>query len=220
MPRLNHPPHGTGRRGRSRQARDFRRTFLIVCEGEVTEVCYFQAFPVPKEVRVAVHGEGKNTTTLVDAAIHHADCAERPFDDVWVVYDHDDFGADKFNRADAEIPTLNANRGERWHAAWSHQAFEVWYLLHFQFFDGRLHRHLVQAKVGEQLKQHCGRTGYRKNDPNIYELSLDRQDAAIKRAQALAETHGVAPHGDATPASANPCTLVYRLVEALNAELR
>jgi hypothetical protein len=222
MSRLEHPVNGKGRRGRQFNTRAPRRSFLIVCEGEVTEVRYFEAFPVRKEVLVAVRGEGKNTTSLVAAAIAHADRAAKqdaPFDEVWVVYDHDDFGADKFNRAAAEVHALNDRRDERWHAAWSHQAFEVWYLLHFQFFDGRLHRHLVQKKLGELLQQHHGRTSYRKNDPQIYELLLSRQPTALQHADRLTREHAVAPHGNTPPADANPCTQVHLLVEALNAEI-
>lgn len=222
MTRLESLEPGRGRRGRRFANRAPRRSFLIVCEGEVTEVRYFEAFPVRKEVLVAVHGEGKNTTSLVAAAVAHADRAAKQdatFDEIWVVYDHDDFGADKFNRAASEIHSLNDTRSERWHAAWSHQAFEVWYLLHFSYFDGRLHRHLVQKKLGELLAHHCARTGYRKNDPQIYELLLKRQEIALKHAHRLSREHGVDPHGCTSPADANLCTQVHRLVEALNTEI-
>lgn len=217
MSRLERIESGKGRRGRQFATRAPRRSFLIVCEGEVTEVRYFEAFPVRKEVLVAVRGEGSNTLSLIKRAVEHADRAannDSPFDEVWVVYDHDDFGADKFNRAAAEIHALDTRRNERWQAAWSHQAFEVWYLLHFQFFDGRLHRHLVQKKLGELLQQHCGRS-YRKNDPHIYELLLKLQPTALQHAHRLVREHGTKP-----PADANPCTQVHLLVEALNAELR
>lgn len=223
MARLETLDPGRGRRGRHFANRAPRRSFLIVCEGEVTEVRYFQAFPVRKDVLVAVRGEGKNTTSLVAAAVAHADRAaaqDARYDEVWVVYDHDDFGADKFNRAAHEIHALGETRDERWHAGWSHQAFEVWYLLHFIYFDGCLHRHLVQKKLGELLGQHCGRTSYRKNDPQIYELLFPRQEIALKHAHRLTREHCVDPHGRTSPADANPCTQVHRLVEALNAEIR
>lgn len=42
----------------------------------------------------------------------------------------------------------------------------------------------------------------------------------MKHAQRLAKDAGVAPFGDTPPANANPCTQVYLLVEALNAEIR
>lgn len=223
MARLDSLPPGRGRRGRRSETRAPRRSFLIVCEGAVTEVRYFEAFPVPKDVHVAVRGEGKSTLSLVNAAVEHATFAAKrdtPYDEVWVVYDHDDFGADNFNRAAGEIHALNGARAEHWHAAWSHEAFEVWYLLHFQYFDGQLHRHLVQKKLGELLKEHCGRASYRKNDPLLYDLLLPRQAVALQHARQLAKKHGVDPFGDTPPASANPCTQVYRLVEALNAEIR
>ena len=223
MARLGNLPPGSGRRGRRATPRAQRRSFLIVCEGEVTEVRYFEAFPVRRDVKVAVRGEGKNTLSLVAAALKHAQDAVREgvtYDEVWVVYDHDDFGADNFNRAAEEICALNQARSEAWHAAWSHQAFEVWYLLHFQYFDGRLHRHLVQEKLDGLLRQHCGRAKYRKNDPEIYELLIGRQAEAITHARRLARDQGVEPFGHCPPAQANPCTEVYRLVEALNAEIR
>jgi len=221
MARLERPESGRGRRGRRFESRAPRRSFLIVCEGERTEVDYFNAFPVRKDLLVVVRGEGKNTTSLVAAAIQHADRAandDLPFDEIWVVYDHDDFGAQNFNRAAEEVAALANSRSEHWHAAWSHEAFEIWYLLHFQFFDSKLHRHHVQKRLGELLLQHCGR-GYRKNDPNLYKLLLDRQPAALQHARRLAVSHGVAPHGDTLPAAANPCTQVYLLVAALNDEI-
>lgn len=213
-----------GRRGRRPFAsRPLRKRFLIVCEGEATEVAYFEAFPVNREVQVVVEGEGKNTTSLVSAAIGHADRASTPFDEVWVVYDHDDFSAHQFNRADADIRALDASqkRPERWVAAWSNQAFEVWYLLHFQFFDGKLHRHLIQDKLGDLLRSQLSYvSGYRKNDPRLYALLRPLQAQAIKHARRLVEIHGVTGHARTTPADANPCTMVFRLVEALNDQIR
>lgn len=67
--------------------------------------------------------------------------------------------------------------------------------------------------------QHC-RRGYRKNDPQLYELLLTRQASALQHAQRLERAHRVAPHGETPPAEANPCTLVHRLVQALNDEIR
>lgn len=94
-------------------------------------------------------------------------------------------------------------------------------MLHFQRFDGKLHRHLVQAKLGELLRARHGRAGgYRKNDPDMYELLLGHQPQALEHARRLARDHGIDPHGRTAPADASPCTTVFRLVEALNAEIR
>lgn len=217
MARLESLPAGRGRRGRRPETRTPRRSFLIVCEGAVTEVLYFASFRVPKDVRVVVRGEGMSTLSLIEEAVKHAKNAEQAdarYNDVWVVYDHDDFGPDYFNRAAEEIRALNDTRTERWRAAWSNEAFEVWYLLHFQLFESRLHRDLINRKLGELLQQHCSRTSYRKNDPELYDLLLPHQPRALKHAAQLAKQQRVAPFGDTPPAQANPCTLVYLLVEA------
>ncbi|MEX1368518.1 MAG: RloB family protein [Nannocystaceae bacterium] len=214
-------PRRRGRRGRRAYAsRALRKRFLIVCEGAVTEVAYFQAFPISREVRVVVHGEGKNTTSLVAAAVQQADVAideEEPFDEVWVVYDQDDFGSQKFNQADSDIRELGARRREQWQAAWSNQAFELWYVLHFQFIDSKLHRHLLNRKLGELLREAGHRSGYEKNDLRMYTALLPRQPTAISHARRLVRKHELATH--VTPASQDPCTMVFALVEALNAEI-
>lgn len=214
-------PGRRGRRGRRPYAsRALRKHFLIVCEGEVTEVAYFEAFPVSREVRVVVRGEGKSTTSLVEAAVEHADRASKdnePFDQVWVVYDRDDFGAEKFNQAEAVIRSHDSNRPEQWRAAWSNQSFELWYVLHFQFFDSKLHRHLLNRKLGDLLSSAGHRGGYAKNDPRMYEALLPLQPVAIANARRLEQEHEIAGH--TTPDSQNPATKVFALVEALNADI-
>ena len=180
-----------------------------MCEGEVTEKAYFEAFPVTTVV-VRVEGEGKNTTSLVAAAEAHADRTR--FDAVWVVYDKDDFSAKQFNHAQQTIAHLTEVREEAWAAAWSNQAFELWYLLHFRPIDAQLHRAVLCEKLGEVLG---GK--YRKNDPTMYARLLPHQASALKQAKRLAD---LAQEGRSTPADANPCTLVFRLGEALNAEIR
>lgn len=202
-----------GRRGRSGPMIELRRTFLVVCEGQETEPNYVRAFPVATDVRVTVRGEGRSTLGLVDVALQVADEAAedgRPYDEVWVVYDQDDFGAERFNAADLAL----AHHPERWRAAWSNSCFELWFLLHFQFVDSSLHRHELQAKLKERLGS------YRKNDPRMYDRLLSLQDDAIRNADRLARRQGVDPYGQTPPAEADPCTLVYRLVQALNAEIR
>ncbi len=51
---------------RQTKARETRKKFLIVCEGEKTEVNYFKAFTVPKKIEFMVKGEGKNSLSLVN----------------------------------------------------------------------------------------------------------------------------------------------------------
>lgn len=191
-----------GRRPRKVNTRTQRKRFLIVCEGEKTEPNYFRSFRVNAEVRIS--GEGKNTRSLVRAARRLQE-EEGPFDEVWVVFDRDDFSADHFNAAVGDAQRVG------FHAAWSNQCFELWYLLHFQFFDGALHR----SQLIERLKRRIV-GGYRKNDPYIYRKLLSNQEDAIRNARRLVNCHDA----DTAPGSADPCTHVQDLVVALNAHLK
>ena len=58
---------------RQTKTRETRKRFLIICEGEKTEVNYFKAFDVPKKIEVRVKGEGKNSLSLVEKAIKMID---------------------------------------------------------------------------------------------------------------------------------------------------
>ncbi len=211
-----------GRRGRRYATRNYRRRFLIVCEGEKTEPHYFRAFPVSSDVYLRVKGEGRNTTSLVRVARKYADdaaSANEPYDEVWVVYDHDDFPDEKFNQAECDINTEDRKREEHWGAAWSNQSFELWYFLHFEYCESALHRDNVLQKLSKHLRSNSVIKNYKKNDSRMYEVLSDRQSQAIIYAKKLEQMHKIAPHGTLVPSKAHPCTTVHRLVEALNREI-
>lgn len=113
--------------------------FLIVCEGERTEPNYFKELVRNKysEVRSEdIVGEGRSTCALVKRTEEFREKLERQrqlrFDRVWVVFDKDDFN--DFNEAIA----LAERKGYK--AAWSNEAFELWYLLHFIYLDSAISR--------------------------------------------------------------------------------
>ena len=118
--------------------------FLIVTEGEKTEPIYFESFKrkLPKGLldTVKLIGEGANTVTVVAKAVserdkRNADPVLPDFDEVWAVFDRDDFGAEKINQA------LQLAEAEGVSVGFSNEAFELWYILHFRFLDAALHRH-------------------------------------------------------------------------------
>ncbi len=92
------------------------------------------------------------------------------------------------------------------HVAYSNEAFEIWYLLHFYFHDAATSR--TQYK-----KMLTARLGfpYKKNDPAMYDHLLHSQDVAIRNAKNLLNSY--ANH---IPSSDNPSTTVHVLVEELN----
>lgn len=201
--------HNFFERGRNRRSnKKMRDTFLIVCEGERTEPNYFKKFPLKKEViEVDVIGEGKNTNTLVLEAMRLKRKAEKegnPYNQVWVVFDRDSFPAANFQKA---IQLCDAN-GIRF--AVTNEAFELWYLLHFHYYDSGISR----TQYGDMLTALMGRK-YIKNQKDIYELLKDKQDQAIKWSKKLQKYH-FEINGYHDYCNSNPISTVYELVEELN----
>lgn len=101
-----------------------------------TEPDYFKAFRMTAAT-IKVVGQAMNTTSLVSKAISIRDMEatkKRYYDQCWVVFDKDDFPANDFNNA----ITMAQKNG--FHVAYSNQAFEYWFLLHFNLYTGALHR--------------------------------------------------------------------------------
>lgn len=184
---------------RKKNFKQTRKSFLIICEGEKTEPNYFVKFRVPTKV-FDVFGIGANTESLVQKAIEIRNNSIVAYDYVWCVFDRDSFPAQNFNNA----LTLAANNNIN--VAYSNEAFEIWYLLHFNFHDSATSRAQYKAMLTERLG-----FKYEKNDPNIYDHLLPLQSIAIRNAIALLNSH--ATH---SPLNDNPSTTVHALVQELN----
>jgi hypothetical protein len=146
-----------------------RQRFLIVCEGEKTERNYFEQFRVPALV-IQVEGIGMNTQSLVNQALELR--KEGEYDQVWCVFDKDDYSIDQFENA------IHQAHDNGMQVAFSNQAFELWYVLHFEFLHSALDRNAYMKKLDEHL-----RFEYKKNDPNMYQILLCRIETAIKNAK-------------------------------------
>ncbi len=207
-------------RKRTVEMRPQRRYFLIVCEGAKTEPLYFEAFKndLPKGVlenaTIDIEGEGKNTLSLVEQVLKIRERREqttgRKYDQTWAVFDRDSFSAQNFNNAIFKardvVPAI--------HCAWSNEAFELWYLLHFEFYQDAARRQDYQARLERAIAQRTGAAfTYAKNSPNMYQLlkKWGNQEQAIAWAEKLKQEHPGENFADH-----NPCTLVFQLVIALN----
>ena len=181
---------------RRQSTREVKQSFLIVCEGIRTEPDYFKAFRMTAATVKAV-GQAMNTTSLVSKAISIRDADQkkkRTYDQCWVVFDKDDFPAKDFNEAIA----LAEKNGFK--VAYSNQAFEYWFLLHFNLYKGALHRN----SYADMLSRLSGIA-------IMYNRLLHLQPQAIKNAATvLAEIS----HGN--PAMEESSTTVHLLVEELN----
>ncbi len=186
---------------RRTDTREPRKRFILVCEGERTEPAYFKAFESPS-VHVVTVGVGGGPKAVVIEALKQDKAEKSPkrYRQVWCVFDRDDTPAGDFNGAIQQANAQGLN------VAYSNEAFELWYLLHFTYQDAALHRRDYCFKLNEWL----GRT-YEKNDRTMYTCLLDKRDEAIKRAKKLLADH-LDPQN---PAACNPATTVHLLVEEL-----
>jgi len=194
------PDRGRRLQRRAVDTRPTRPRFLIVCEGTQTEPNYFRQFRVSAEVvDLEVVGLGDNTLSLVEWTCDRV--RQEDFTQVWCVFDRDSFPPQRFNAALA----LARSRGIR--VAYSNEAFEIWYLLHFDYHQAALPRQRYAEMLTERLE-----VPYRKNDWELYDRLESRQPTAIQNAQRLLDSY--AP--DHNPEGDNPCTTVHLLVQTLN----
>ena len=169
-----------------------KQTFLIVCEGEVTEPEYFNSFRLTS-ANVKAIGKGMNTVSLVKEAIAIRDIEKRRsrnYDQCWVVFDKDDFSDGDFN------------------VAYSNQAFEYWFLLHFNLYQGSIHR----SRYGEMLTHLLGfRYGKTKGDSvKVFNVIYPKTRIAIDNAHKVQESFD-----GSNPAKEESSTTVHQLVEQL-----
>ena len=187
--------------------------FLIVCEGEKTEPNYFKGFP--KQVGNIVYdieldGGGISTLKVVEKAMELRDKSKQKYDRVWAVFDKDSFKPNSFNSA---IFKAKANGIE---CAWSNEAFELWYLLHFHNRVTAMcrdeYKKAIEDAVNDKMLQKKKTFKYQKNAPNMYAIlnKFGRQDLAIKWASDLNDKI----EGESF-ANYNPITQVFKLVEEL-----
>ncbi len=198
-----------------RTEREIRIFFLIVCEGEKTEPNYFKSFPrknMNKEIiNVQCEDSGNKTSCIqiVEKAIDLKEKSNGKYDSVWVVFDKDNNSDESFHSAIESAERHNIK------VAWSNEAFELWYILHFQYIDSaisrRQYKEIIENAISDKLPR--GKFNYSKSADNMYSfLELyGNQENAINWAKKLHKNKK-----DKFYARHNPCTLVFKLVEELN----
>jgi RloB-like protein len=188
-------PRGQGRGYSERivDTRNPRERFLVVCEGEKTEPNYFRGFRFPGRT-VDIRGMGDNTVSLVRKAISLN--LKEEYDQVWCVFDRDAFPAQHFNEA---ISLAHAHNIK---VSYSNEAFELWYILHFDYHQSAI----LRADYIKILSKKLGH-GYKKSSETIYDELADKMPMAVQNAQKL-----LANYDPPKPASDNPSTTVHLLV--------
>ena len=114
---------------------------LIASEGTETEPQYFGAIQriinskYRDRIQLKVEGIGDNTVNLLMKARQYVQNNGIVFKHVWIVYDTDDFPAENIDMVAQLCEEYSAQGETIYHAVWSNQCVELWYLLHFMYMD-------------------------------------------------------------------------------------
>lgn len=204
-----------------RNTKDIRRTpskrnaydrVLIVCEGEKTEVNYFEGLIKSYKLSSAnieiTSANGKNDPiSIVKHGKQLYDKAERDndnYDRVYCVFDQDEHTG--FNQARQQLNSLS---GKGFHPACSWPCFEYWLLLHFEYQRSPF------KKGNGKTAEHCKQTlkskysSYSKNKQNVFIELNDKLDTAISNANRSSKD------AERTEEK-NPSTEVHHLIEYLH----
>lgn len=201
-----------------------RKRFLIICEGQQTEYNYFKSFQIigrdTKTVHIDIVPLGAVGITVVKEAKKRKDQdGSYQEDEVWCVFDRD---AKKENNNQKNFnEAIKLAMENQLNLAISNDAFELWYLLHYEYYESETHR----SNIIKMLTKRLGEK-FAKNDANMYEKIKDKQSQAIKNAKKLwlsyADLQSIDQNIKLTIEermkrhNINPSTTVYELVEKLN----
>lgn len=194
-------------------------SFLIITEGERTEPLYFKgiqklikekiggAVDVVEAPLIDVFGEGSSTGKLIEITQRIIKDAKIIYQNVWVVFDKDDF--EDFDDA------IKCGENNGYKIAWSNQSFEYWLYMHFHYSDSALHRDEWNKKLNEIFAEYnIGDGCYKKNYENIYNMVdlYDGVNTAIRNAKR--RMSGFDDKKD-VPSQYDPGTKVHELVMEL-----
>jgi hypothetical protein len=209
--------HARSEKKRKTEFKSKRKFYLIVCEGEKTEPNYFESLKksLPRGVleltNIDIDGTGKNTLSIIQEAKKLKKKYEekylRKIDSVWAVFDKDSFPAKNFNNA--------INKGEnsrpKINCAWTNEAFELWYLLHFNYYNTGIPREQYQKLLEKEINKAAKISDfkYTKNSEEMFSLlnKYGSQESAISNAEKLESLYQ-----DRSYSNHNPSTRVHKLI--------
>lgn len=207
---------------------------IIACEDEASAPAYFKALVsqlkefrkiTPDSFVIAKHTNTHPTGILEDLVKHKCKSSGKDYKDFrhrWIVIDRDNERVDggghsteDFNNALTKAIKLKVK------VAYSNDAFELWYLLHFHYVDSAIARDDLLTKVIEKLQAlnvpkfaQLNKNTIKQADvtKHIFEELYPLQGTAIDNANKLMAFHGECHN----PESDNPSTTVHKLVGLLN----
>ena len=194
--------------------------YYIFCEGEQTEPQYFSSFkqliednPIYKDmVLIEIEPCAAETLRVIGMAERYVKKNNIQKGQIWCVYDKDSFPAEHFNGVVERVNILNKNNAQlQYHAAWSNECIEFWFMLHFAYYTANNHRTGYINFLNNKF-QELGLEKYQKNMPNLFEILMEKGNPKL----AIRYAKRIINEGQGkTPAEIAPGTKVYELVEEL-----
>ena len=129
------------------EKKEFR--YYIFCEGQATEPKYFQGFkryiednPIYRDmVLIEIEGCQAETMRVIGRAEEYVSDNKIAKGEIWCVYDKDSFPSSDVNGVVQRTKALNhKNPNIQYHAAWSNECIEFWFMLHFAYYTSNNHR--------------------------------------------------------------------------------
>ena len=151
-------------------------SWLIVSEGTKTEPNYFKSiesfckkkFPREFKIQFNIRGEGKNTRSLISSVDDYLNeitgyqrSANKPYAAIFVIFDKDSFKPDDFDNA------IHQSLEKGYIPIWSNECFELWYLLHFNYFNVNIGRKSYNNKLNDYLVEEYKKK-YEKNNTQMF----------------------------------------------------
>jgi hypothetical protein len=194
--------------------------YYIFCEGQRTEPYYFEGFkrlieenPIYRDmVLIEIEPCQAETMRVIGMAERYVEKNKIKKGQVWCVYDKDSFPASDFNGVVNRAERLNQESQElQYHAAWSNECIEFWFLLHFTYYTSNNHRAEYQSFLNDKFWA-LGVGKYRKNMRNIFDILMEKGTPKL----AIRYAKRIIKDGEGkTPTEIAPGTTVYELVEEL-----
>ncbi len=193
---------GFSRRKRGR--RTIKNRVVIVCEGEATEIIYFKSFQERYsnvEIRPVHEGCTDPLRIAKDARniLRKEDLDLQKGDGLWCVFDVDESTEHEIRSA---VEICHAKGIQ---VALSNPSFELWFFLHFKFWQSSIDRSDVNQRLEKFLPD------YEKANDYSNELK-PRLQTAITNAQRLNNLHEM-DRTELLSTKSNPSSQVFKLVE-------
>ena len=197
-----------------------KHRYYIFCEGQQTEPQYFAGFkqlieenPIYRDmVLIRIEPCQAETMRVIGMAEDYVRKNKIKKGQIWCVYDKDSFPPEHFNSVQQRADNLNKQNAElQYHAVWSNECIEFWFLLHFAYYTANNHRAEYISFLNDKFKE-LGIGKYQKNMKNIFNILIEQGNPklAIRYAKRIIEDGK-----GKTPAEIAPGTRVYELVEEL-----